>query len=133
KDSYKDKVPLKSQPSSSSSIVLLLNLEKLKRDGDSLSSEIQKKLRIIVTGGDGTVGWILGVIFDHFKNFLGAKEDVFSIEDCNGLFVKKLDPIIDTSMISPVLENEIKDAKLGIRDDKAAGPDGFTSKFFKKA
>ncbi|GJT43606.1 kinase-like domain, phloem protein 2-like protein, partial [Tanacetum coccineum] len=43
---------------------LFLNLEKLKCDGDSLASEIQKKLRIIVAGGDGTVGWILGVISD---------------------------------------------------------------------
>ncbi|GJT78368.1 cytosolic enolase 3 [Tanacetum coccineum] len=71
---------------------LLVNLEKLKRDGDllaseiqkklrivvgmellecrsrrrwdSLATEIQKKLRIIVAGGDGNVGWILGVISD---------------------------------------------------------------------
>nr|XP_043607281.1 diacylglycerol kinase 5-like isoform X2 [Erigeron canadensis] len=48
---------------------LYLNLEKLKHDGDDLASEILKKLRIIVAGGDGTAGWILGVIsdmkFDH--------------------------------------------------------------------
>ena len=70
---------------------LFLNLEKLKREGDSLASEIQKNLRIIVSlfdvisfykccffgafvyeqccvyqvaGGDGTAGWILGVISD---------------------------------------------------------------------
>ncbi|GKC94359.1 diacylglycerol kinase 5-like protein [Tanacetum coccineum] len=48
---------------------LLVNLEKLKRDGDILASEIQKKLRIVVggngtAGGDGTAGWILGVISD---------------------------------------------------------------------
>ncbi|GKE62072.1 diacylglycerol kinase 5-like protein, partial [Tanacetum coccineum] len=43
---------------------LFLNLEKLKRDGDSLASQIQKKLRIIFAGGDGTAGWILGVISD---------------------------------------------------------------------
>ncbi|PWA81041.1 NAD kinase/diacylglycerol kinase-like domain-containing protein [Artemisia annua] len=43
---------------------LFLNLEKLKHEGDSLASEIQKKLRIIVAGGDGTAGWILGVISD---------------------------------------------------------------------
>ncbi|GKC82797.1 hypothetical protein Tco_1138514 [Tanacetum coccineum] len=43
-DSYKGKVPPASQPSSSSSAV--------------------KKLRIIVVCGDGTAGWILGVISD---------------------------------------------------------------------
>ncbi|KAI3504459.1 hypothetical protein L1887_25938 [Cichorium endivia] len=43
---------------------LYLNLEKHKRDGDSFASEIQKRLRIIVAGGDGTAGWILGVISD---------------------------------------------------------------------
>ncbi|GJU67315.1 diacylglycerol kinase 5-like protein [Tanacetum coccineum] len=43
---------------------LFVNLERLKRDGDSLALEIQKKLRIIVAGGDGTAGWILGVISD---------------------------------------------------------------------
>ncbi|KAD4385993.1 hypothetical protein E3N88_26162 [Mikania micrantha] len=43
---------------------LYFNIEKLKRDGDSLAPEIQMKLRIIVAGGDGTAGWILGVISD---------------------------------------------------------------------
>ncbi|GKD60908.1 diacylglycerol kinase 5-like protein [Tanacetum coccineum] len=43
---------------------LFLNLKKNKHDGDSLVSEIQKKLRIIVAGGDGTAGWILGLISD---------------------------------------------------------------------
>ncbi|GKB97180.1 threonine synthase, chloroplastic-like protein [Tanacetum coccineum] len=62
-DSYKGKVPPESKPSSLSSAMalhqLLVNLEKLKRDGDSLSSEIKE-----VASGDGTAGWILGVISD---------------------------------------------------------------------
>nr|GEV97561.1 hypothetical protein [Tanacetum cinerariifolium] len=66
------------------------------------------------------------------KKFLECEEYVFTIEDCDGLFVKKLDPIIATIMIRPVLDEEIRDAMFGIKDDKAAGPDGFTSKFFKK-
>nr|GEX07781.1 hypothetical protein [Tanacetum cinerariifolium] len=72
-------------------------------------------------------------LVDHFKNFLGAEEDVFPIQDCNGLFIKKLDPIISTSMIRHVLDEEIRDAMFGIKDDKVAALDGFTSKFFKKA
>ncbi|KAI3673755.1 hypothetical protein L6452_39885 [Arctium lappa] len=43
---------------------LFFNLEKHKHGGDSVASEIQKRLRIIVAGGDGTAGWILGVISD---------------------------------------------------------------------
>ncbi|GLT83410.1 hypothetical protein SLE2022_017010 [Rubroshorea leprosula] len=39
-------------------------LEKLKFDGDSLASEIENTLRIIVAGGDGTASWLLGVISD---------------------------------------------------------------------
>ncbi|KAL3639887.1 Diacylglycerol kinase [Castilleja foliolosa] len=43
---------------------LYFNLEKHKRNGDNLADEIQKKLRIIVAGGDGTAGWLLGVVSD---------------------------------------------------------------------
>ncbi|KAL6543220.1 Diacylglycerol kinase 5 [Orobanche hederae] len=43
---------------------LYFNLEKHKRNGDNLSAEIQRKLRVIVAGGDGTAGWLLGVVSD---------------------------------------------------------------------
>lgn len=36
-------------------------------------------------------------------------------------------------MVRPVSDTEIKEAMFSIDDDKAAGPDGFTSKFFKAA
>ncbi|XP_010931893.1 diacylglycerol kinase 1 isoform X1 [Elaeis guineensis] len=38
--------------------------EKLKSDGDTLAAEIQKRLRLIVAGGDGTASWLLGVVSD---------------------------------------------------------------------
>lgn len=40
------------------------NLEKHKQNGDQLSAEIQRRLRILVAGGDGTAGWLLGVVSD---------------------------------------------------------------------
>lgn len=40
------------------------NLEKHKQNGDKLSAEIQRRLRILVAGGDGTAGWLLGVVSD---------------------------------------------------------------------
>ncbi|GFP89541.1 diacylglycerol kinase 5 [Phtheirospermum japonicum] len=43
---------------------LFLNLERLKNNGDKIASELEKKLRIIVAGGDGTAGWLLGVVSD---------------------------------------------------------------------
>uniref|UniRef100_A0A1D1YF91 Diacylglycerol kinase n=1 Tax=Anthurium amnicola TaxID=1678845 RepID=A0A1D1YF91_9ARAE len=40
------------------------NLEKLKQSVDPLAPEIEKTLRLIVAGGDGTAGWLLGVVCD---------------------------------------------------------------------
>ncbi|VFQ82565.1 unnamed protein product [Cuscuta campestris] len=43
---------------------LYSNLEKHKRNGDKMCFEIEKRLRIIVAGGDGTAGWLLGAVSD---------------------------------------------------------------------
>ncbi|VVA99991.1 unnamed protein product [Arabis nemorensis] len=41
---------------------IYLNLERLKDDG--IARKIHEKLKIIVAGGDGTAGWLLGVVSD---------------------------------------------------------------------
>ncbi|KAA8526440.1 hypothetical protein F0562_008357 [Nyssa sinensis] len=43
---------------------LYLNLENLKCNGDEFASKFQERLKIIVAGGDGTAGWLLGVVSD---------------------------------------------------------------------
>ncbi|RLN24278.1 uncharacterized protein C2845_PM07G25120 [Panicum miliaceum] len=43
---------------------LYSNLERLKHGGDTLASEICRRLRLIVAGGDGTAGWLLGIVSD---------------------------------------------------------------------
>ncbi|PKA53547.1 Diacylglycerol kinase 5 [Apostasia shenzhenica] len=43
---------------------LYTNLERLKSNGDLLAPEIEKNLRLIVAGGDGTASWLLGVVSD---------------------------------------------------------------------
>ncbi|GKC61991.1 hypothetical protein Tco_1089589, partial [Tanacetum coccineum] len=58
---------------------------------------------------------------------------VFPTEDLDGLFIKKLDSQCVDSMVRPVLDDEIKHDMFSIEDDKAAGPDGFSSRFFKAA
>ncbi|KAL3697656.1 hypothetical protein R1sor_011732 [Riccia sorocarpa] len=40
------------------------NLEKLRKNGDEIAGEIRDRLRIVVAGGDGTHGWLLGVVAD---------------------------------------------------------------------
>ncbi|KAJ9535362.1 hypothetical protein OSB04_un001524 [Centaurea solstitialis] len=69
----------------------------------------------------------------HFKKMLGTSEDVVSILDPDELFVKKLSSQQAELMIRPVDDKEIKEAIFGIDDLKAPGPDGYSSRFYKKA
>ncbi|GJZ85565.1 RNA-directed DNA polymerase, eukaryota, reverse transcriptase zinc-binding domain protein [Tanacetum coccineum] len=69
----------------------------------------------------------------YFSNFLGTSDDIIDVDDAGTLFIRRLD--IDTSvdLIKPVTDEEINEALFRIDDNKASGPDGYTSKFFKAA
>ncbi|KAL8048781.1 hypothetical protein ABFX02_07G089100 [Erythranthe guttata] len=43
---------------------VFLNLEMLKNNGDEFVPKLEEKLKIVVAGGDGTAGWLLGVLSD---------------------------------------------------------------------
>nr|GEX73898.1 RNA-directed DNA polymerase, eukaryota, reverse transcriptase zinc-binding domain protein [Tanacetum cinerariifolium] len=68
----------------------------------------------------------------HFKNILGKSVVVQSIvlESLNCNFICEDEA---KNMIRAVSDVEIKDALYDICDNKSPGPDGYSSKFYKKA
>ncbi|GKA35160.1 RNA-directed DNA polymerase, eukaryota, reverse transcriptase zinc-binding domain protein [Tanacetum coccineum] len=70
----------------------------------------------------------------HFEGFLGISPEVTKlIEDDNVLFEKRISINEANLMIREITDVEIKKALFDIDDNKAPGPDGFTSKFYKKS
>ncbi|GKB37586.1 hypothetical protein Tco_0882528 [Tanacetum coccineum] len=68
----------------------------------------------------------------HFKNFLGRKVDVQSM-DLESLNCQTVGDDDAEYMIKSVTDLEIKDALFDICDNKAPGPDGYLAKFYKSA
>ncbi|GJT29450.1 RNA-directed DNA polymerase, eukaryota, reverse transcriptase zinc-binding domain protein [Tanacetum coccineum] len=69
----------------------------------------------------------------HFENFLGNTLDVADMGDEDEQLFKKIDVQDADNMCIEVTNDEIKRALFDIDDNKAPGPDGFTSKNFKKS
>ncbi|KAJ9535399.1 hypothetical protein OSB04_un001489 [Centaurea solstitialis] len=69
----------------------------------------------------------------HFERMLGSEEGVEPIIEPDDLFVNKISSQHAEFMIRPVEDTEIRDAIFDIDELKAPGPDGFSSRFFKKA
>ncbi|GJZ46414.1 RNA-directed DNA polymerase, eukaryota, reverse transcriptase zinc-binding domain protein [Tanacetum coccineum] len=67
----------------------------------------------------------------HFKKFLGESMPVKNIEE--DLFINKINDEDVVKMTEEVTNDEIKSAIFDIDSNKASGPDGFSSEFFKKA
>ncbi|CAH1447585.1 unnamed protein product [Lactuca virosa] len=114
------------------------------KEGDSNSAYFHKVVRgkininIVETimGNDGN--WKEGdeackQIVKYFSDFLGVDSDVSPIINPEDLFENKLNQDQAFDMVKEVTCEEIKAAVFDIDDDKAPGPDGYTSKFFKAA
>ncbi|GJW15973.1 RNA-directed DNA polymerase, eukaryota, reverse transcriptase zinc-binding domain protein [Tanacetum coccineum] len=76
---------------------------------------------------------VAGQFVDHFQKFLGCTDKVAPFPQDEGLFPTILSTEEAESMIIPVLEKQIKKALFDIDEQKAHGPDGFSTKFFKAA
>ncbi|XP_022024438.1 uncharacterized protein LOC110924753 [Helianthus annuus] len=75
---------------------------------------------------------IPAALLDHYSTFLGTDQLVqnFNGED---LFVNTLNQDTADHMVRQVTRAEVKKAIFSIGENKAPGPDGFTSAFFKHA
>ncbi|GJW50352.1 protein LAZ1 [Tanacetum coccineum] len=72
------------------------------------------------------------VFVSHYEQFLGSSLACVEL-NTEDLFVKMISDISALNMVREVTNKEIKTAMFDIGDDKALGPDGFTSTFFKKS
>nr|GEY43989.1 hypothetical protein [Tanacetum cinerariifolium] len=110
--------------------VLLLK-EKLKEtqakiDKDPFNSKIREEVTIILKDYKEAMD-------DEYKNFLGVERLVQPVDEDDLMFIKKLDVVEASNMIKDITDKEIKEAMFDIDNDKAPGPNGYTSCFFKKA
>ncbi|GKA67296.1 putative RNA-directed DNA polymerase, eukaryota, reverse transcriptase zinc-binding domain protein [Tanacetum coccineum] len=78
-----------------------------------------------------TCSGVPDVFVSHYESFIGSSLEC-DLLNTEGLFNKKVFDGSNMQMIRPVTNAEIKTAMFDIGDDKAPGPDGYTSMFFKK-
>lgn len=106
----------------------------LHRNARNTISSLQDDVGRIHTGqqviGEMAVG--------YFKNILhapinAAERDNASERDSQSFYPRAISEEARAVMSMPIMDKEIKDALFSIPDDKAPGPDGYTSLFFKSA
>ncbi|GJS96768.1 putative RNA-directed DNA polymerase [Tanacetum coccineum] len=72
------------------------------------------------------------IFIDHYTSFLG-QPGITTDLDTNGLFSNKLSDEEALHMIRDISNQEVRDAMFSIGDNKAPGPDGYSSAFFKES
>ncbi|XP_022030545.1 uncharacterized protein LOC110931459 [Helianthus annuus] len=72
---------------------------------------------------------VAAAFVNHYEQFLGSEGQV-SLLPSPDLFSNKLNPKTANYMVRPVTLEEIKSAMFSIGNDKAPGPDGYTTAFF---
>nr|GEX54718.1 hypothetical protein [Tanacetum cinerariifolium] len=111
--------------------------------GDSNSAFFHKfvksrnrSCRIEVIRGDGdtdvTGSLVAETFISHYQKFLGTNMTCEAL-NIEGLFIKRIFDGLRAQMVRNVTNEEIKSVMFSIGDDRAPGPDGFTSAFFKKS
>nr|GEU39992.1 hypothetical protein [Tanacetum cinerariifolium] len=93
----------------------------------------RSRIYVITTSNNVAVtrNQIPNVFVSHYKTFLGTNVTCNEL-DSEDLFQKEVSDLSNENMTKAVTNDEIKRAMFGIGDDKARGPNGFTSAFFKK-
>ncbi|GJY33111.1 putative reverse transcriptase domain-containing protein [Tanacetum coccineum] len=72
------------------------------------------------------------IFIDHYTSFLG-QPGITTDLDTYGLFSNKLSDEEALHMIRDISNQEVRDAMFSIGDNKAPGPDGYSSAFFKES
>ncbi|XP_022040602.1 uncharacterized protein LOC110943154 [Helianthus annuus] len=75
---------------------------------------------------------VFSVLVAHYSNFLGTQDHVSKLVN-DDLFSTVLDSNGASNMVRQVTREEIKSAMFSIGENKAPGPDGYTSAFFKNS
>ena len=101
----------------------------------SVKARISRGRIYCITGHDNVLyegESVPNVFVEHYMHFLGVDATVDNL-DHQGLFIHKLNHSKAENMVRSVSDDEIRMAMFSIGNDKAPGPDGYTSVFFKKA
>ncbi|XP_071739497.1 uncharacterized protein [Rutidosis leptorrhynchoides] len=73
------------------------------------------------------------VFTQHYELFLGTTSSCTNIVEPESLFESRISSAKVKHMVRPVTSNEVRMAMFDIGNDKAPGPDGYSSVFFKES